>query len=165
MSTELSKIDRYPATPERIMAMMQSREYFEAKYTYLGDVKFEITKFEPSGDGVVVQIDREVASDMPDIAKKILGETNHLIQNESWRKDGDSYMCDMSVDSPGKPMTMKGSMSMVPVGEGESDWALNLDIHVGLPIVGRKIEKIAHDETWASSDREFEFNKGLLADH
>ncbi|MDP4014410.1 MAG: DUF2505 domain-containing protein [Candidatus Nanopelagicales bacterium] len=163
MSTQLSKIDRYPASPDKLIAMMRSRDYFEAKYAHLEDIKFEVTKFEPSGDGVAVEVDREVAADMPDFAKKILGETNHLVQHETWSKDGAGYSCELIIDSPGKPITMKGSMSIVAAGEGESDWALDLDIHSSLPLVGRKIEKIAHDQTRSASDKEMEFNLGWLA--
>lgn len=165
MSTKLSNTDRYPVPPDKLIEMMQGRKYFEAKYQALGDLKFEITKFEPSGDGLVLQVDREVASDMPDVAKKVLGETNHLIQNESWTKGGDGYSCDMSIDSPGKPISMKGSMSIVPVGDGESDWSLNLEIHAGVPFVGHKIEKMAEEQTRASVGREYEFIKGWLAGH
>lgn len=165
MSTKLSNTDRYPATPDQIMAMLQDSEYPKAKYEALGDLKFEVVKHEPSDVGLETVVDREVAANLPDIAKKVLGETNHLVQTENWGTSGDGYGGDMDIDSPGKPMNIQATMSITPVGDAESDWTVDFEIKASVPLIGGKLEKMVDRETRDNLVKEFDFNKGWLASH
>jgi hypothetical protein len=156
--------DPYPATPDQLIDMMSDAEYVNAKYTALKDKTFKVTKLERSGDGLSLEVDREVEANLPDFVKKVLGETNRLIQREQWSKSGDGYTCDVVIDSPGKPMKITGTMAIRPDGAAASKWKVDFTIKGTLPMMG-KIEKVVAQETQENLAKEYEFNKGWLANH
>lgn len=164
MATKLSNTDHYNATPQQIMAMMQDPGYAGAKYTELGDVKFEVKSHEPDDNGLNVTVDREVNANLPDMAKKVLGEANQMVQSEVWRADGDSFVGNMTIDSPGKPITITATNVIKPAGDG-SDWTVDFEIKASVPLIGGKIEKMVAEETKASLVKEFAFNQDWLANH
>ncbi len=164
MSTKAGTVDPYPATPDRIMDMLRDPAYVNAKYVALQDTKFEVLELAATADGMVLKVDREVEANLPDFVKKVLGETNRLVQSETWSKSGDGYAADVVIDSPGKPITIKGTMSIKPNGDGTSTWSVDFVIKGSLPLMG-KIEKIVAEETQANLAKEYEFNKGWLASH
>lgn len=165
MSTKLSNTDRYPATPAQIMAMLQDPEYAPAKYQALGDIKFSVLEHSPSDGSLTVKVEREVDAGLPGAAKKVLGETNHLVQSENWVADGGGFAADMDIDSPGKPMKITATETIVPAGDAEADWTVIFDIKASIPLIGGKIERMVQDQTKESLVKEFEFNKGYLASH
>lgn len=165
VTTKFSNTDRYPVPPDQIMAMLQDPEYSPAKYSALGDISYEVTTHEVADGGVSTVVEREVPSSMPDLAKKILGQTNHMVQKENWRAAADGYAADMTIESPGKPLAITGDMTVVPVGDGESDWTVNFEVKASIPLVGGKIEKMVEKETMDTLPKEFAFNKEWLASH
>ncbi len=162
MSTKLSNTDHYDASPEQIMAMLQDPDYAPAKYTDLGDVSFNVVSLEATDGGLNSVIDREVNSNLPDMAKKVLGATSKMHTEDVWRADGDGFVGNMVITSG--PATITVNSTINPAGGG-SDWTANFDIKVGIPMMGGKIEKAIKEETEGSLKREFEFNKGWLASH
>ncbi len=163
MSTKLSNTDHYNATPEQLMAMLQDAEYAPTKYKDLGDVAFTVTNHEPRDGGLNVTVDREVDANLPDLAKKFLGETTKMEQSEVWRADGDGFVGDMVMKSS-SPVTITATNTIKPSGDG-SDWTVDFDIKASVPLVGGKIEKMVAEETKNSLVKEFAFNQDWLANH
>jgi len=165
VSTKLSNTDRYPATPAQIMAMLSDPEYAKAKYTELGDVKFTVAEHKVDGDNLTVKVEREVTSNMPGAAKKVLGETSSMVQTENWKAAGNGYACEMSVESPGKPLVIKVTQKITAAGDTDAEWVADFDIKASIPMLGGKIEKMVAEETKDSLAKEFAFNKEWLASH
>lgn len=165
MSKKISQIDKYDATPDQLMAMMRDAAYIEGKYQALGDISTTVEEHTATDDGMVLKVSREVPADLPDFAKKVLGETNKLVQTETWTKSGDGYVCDLDIDSPGKPLRITGKLQIVPTGEATSDWKVDMDIKASIPLVGGKLEGVVEKESRASLAKEYEFNKSYLASH
>lgn len=165
MAKQAGTVDPYPRSPEGLKQMYLDREYQEAKYRALKDRKTDIQELAETADGWKLTVDREVDANLPDFAKKVLGDTNRLIQREVWRKSGDDYVCDVVIDSPGKPVTIKGSMKMEKTGDDTSNWAVDFTIKASVPLVGGKIEKLVADETQANLAKEYTFNQEWLANH
>ncbi len=162
MSTKFSNTDHYNATPAQIMAMLSDAGYPDAKYKDLGDVSFTVTQHEPSDNGLNVSVEREVASNMPDMAKKVLGETTKMTQTEVWRTDGDGYVGNMTIEA--SPVTITVTNSIKPSGDG-SDWTSDFEIKAGVPLVGGKIEKMVMEETKGTLTKEQAFNESWLSSH
>lgn len=162
MSTKFSNTDHYDATPDQIMAMLSDAGYPDAKYQDLGDVSFTVAEHEASDNGLNVTVDRQVASNLPDLAKKALGETTKMKQTEVWRKDGDSYVGNMTIEA--SPVTITVTNTIKPSGDG-SDWTSDFDIKAGVPLVGGKIEKMVMEETKTTLPKEKAFNDSWLASH
>ncbi len=160
MSKQVSYTDPYPATPAQILAMVQDREYHAEKYVFLEDLSTEILEHKATDDGLSLEVDRRAKADLPDVARKVLGD-NHIVQHESWRTEADGLSVDVRVDSPGKPLQIKGLMRVTPSGTG-SDWFLDFDIKAKVPLVGGAIEGAVVKEFRASLARELEFNMAWL---
>lgn len=164
MSKKIKRTDHYDASPEAVMAMLKDPSYVAAKYESLGDISTDIVEHSSTDTGMILKVDRKVPSDLPDFAKKVLGDTNHLVQTETWSAAGDGYKCDLSIDSPGKPLTIKSRSEIVPSGDG-SDWNVDMEIKASIPLVGGKLEGVVEKETLASMDKEYDFNKVWLSNH
>lgn len=165
MSKTLKQIDKYDATPDQLMTMLRDPAYVAAKYAALGDVKTTVVKHESTADGMELEVDRIIPSDMPDFAKKILGDTNHVIQKESWRAAGDGYAADLVIESPGKPVGIKGKMAIKATGDATAQWDDDFDVKASIPLIGGKLEGTVVSSTKASLAKEYEFNKQWLASH
>lgn len=162
MSTKLSNTDHYNVSPDRLVELQGSADFINAKYTAMGDRAFSI-KQQDAGDGTLtLVVEREVAANMPDVAKKVLGETNNMVLTENWRKSGDGWQADVTIDSPGKPMAINGSYDVKPAGDG-ADWVVNFDIKASVPLVGGKVEKMVAEETKSNFAKEYEFISNYLA--
>jgi hypothetical protein len=164
MSKKIKRTDHYEATPDAVLAMLSDSEYVAAKYQSLGDSSTEILEHTTTDTAMTLKVDRQVPSDLPDFAKKVLGETNHLVQTESWMKAGDGWVCDLKIESPGKPLTIGSRSEIVPSGDG-SDWNVDMEIKASIPLVGGKLEGVVEKETLASMDKEYGFNKVWLSSH
>jgi len=165
MTAKAGVTDPYPVSPEGVVEMLLNRDYVMAKYEALQDRQFEVLQLERTDDGHVFKVDREVDANLPDIAKKVLGDTNRLVQSEVWRKSGDGYVADVKIDSPGKPVAITGSFEVMPSGDGAATWTVDFTIKASVPLVGGKIEKIVAQEAQDNLGKEYTFNKQWLAEH
>lgn len=165
MATTISNTDRYPATPGQLLEMMRSEDYWPAKYRALGAQEFTLKEFTEDGDDLSVTSRRVSPADLPNFAKKIVGDKTIVVQSERWRTDGEGYACDFTVTLEKVPGGMTGWMKIVPVGAKESDWILEFTIKVAIPLLGGKLEGTMKRETEANLKKEFVFNSSWLASH
>ena len=163
MSQKVSNTDRYAATPDQMIEMMAKPDYLTAKYDALGDIEFKVEEQEPSDGSLALKVSRTVSANLPDLAKKVLGETNDLIQSETWSTNGDTKTAEIVIDSPGKPVKIHGTAEIKPVGAGECDYTVKFEIKASVPLVGGKIEKMVATETKENFVKEKAFNDSFLS--
>jgi hypothetical protein len=145
--------------------MLLDRAYVDAKYQSLGDISTTVKTHEGDETTMTLTVDRTVPADLPDFAKKVLGDTNQIVQKENWSSAGGGYMCDLQIEFPGKPLHVTGKLEVKPTGGDTSDWVVNMDIKSSVPFVGGKLEGVVQKETLASLDKEYAFNQEWLASH
>ena len=109
MSKKISRVDKYNASADDIWAMLNSRDYVDAKYQALGDISTDVVQFD-TGDAIALSVERVVPAELPDFAKKIMGDTNKIVQNENWSAAGGGYVCDLHIEFPGKPLKVTGDL-------------------------------------------------------
>lgn len=165
MSQKFSNKDRYSATPDQMIAMMSDPEYIKAKYEALGDLSFDVLEQSAEGDSLKIKVDRTMKANLPNVAKKVLGETSQMIQTENWSTGGATKTATMEMEAPGKPIKIHSTLEIAPVGDSECDYTANFEIKASIPLVGGKIEKIIVGETKDSLVKEEAFNSKWLADH
>jgi hypothetical protein len=98
----------------------------------------------PAVDGVgkeVVIEQVQSADDIPSFARKLVGDEITIVQKEIWT---DAERGDVYVTIPGKPGDMKGTVRLDEAG-GRTTESVNLEIKVGIPLVGGKIEGLVAD--------------------
>lgn len=163
MSKKISRVDKYNASADDIWAMLNSRDYVDAKYQALGDISTDVVQFD-TGDAIALSVERVVPAELPDFAKKIMGDTNKIVQNENWSAAaGGGYVCDLHIEFPGKPLKVTGKLEVKPTGDATSDWVVNMEIKASVPLIGGKLEGVVEKETLASLDKEYSFNQEWLA--
>ncbi len=87
---------------------------------------------------------------MPSFARKFVGDEITIVHTETWRSP---TAADVVVAIPGKPGEARGTTVITPTGAG-STVIVDLDIKVGLPLVGGKIEGLIRDLLLKALQRE-----------
>ena len=96
----------------------------------------------PDGAGMKVVVDMAQATQgIPGFAKRFVGDEIQLVQTERW---SDIENARLEVVIPGKPGQMSGTLSLRESG-GTTTETVELEVRVGIPLVGGKIESLIAD--------------------
>ena len=157
---ELKLSASYDATPEEVFAIVTDATFREqaCEKTKALSYNVEVTK---SGSDTVVKVRREMPSDgVPDFAKKFVGETLTLVQTETWHaaKPDGSRDADVSGEIVNTPVTLKGTASITGSG-GQAVQAIDLDVKVAVPLIGKKMEPFVVDAIKAGLQKEHELGR------
>ena len=126
----------YEASAEAILAMLQDRDYVDAKYQALGDISTSVETFETTDDGLSLKVDRQVPADLPGFAKKIMGDTNRIVQTENWGPAGGGVPAISRSSSRASPARHRQTRRQ-STGDSTSDWVVNMEISASVPLVGQ----------------------------
>lgn len=89
-----------------------------------------------------VKVDQlKQAAGIPSFARKFVGEEIPIVQEESWSSPTEA---ELTVTIPGKPGDIRGTVRLVE-RDGGVDESVSVDIKVGIPMVGGKIEGVISD--------------------
>lgn len=125
-------------TVDDVVAMVTDPKFREAVCDYQQVVSRSATVTGGAGDGATkVVLDYEHASkNVPPIAKKFVGETIPIHQEETWSTP---TTADVVVTIPGKPGDMTGRARIEQRGDDVVE-TIELTVKVGIPLIGGKIE-------------------------
>jgi Protein of unknown function (DUF2505) len=94
------------------------------------------------GGGMKVVVDMvQAAEGIPGFARKFVGDEIQLVQTEYW---SDIETARVEVVIPGKPGRMNGTVTVRESG-GTTTETVHMEIRVGIPLVGGKIESLIAD--------------------
>ena len=164
MTKHIDTVDQYAASTDQIWAMLQDQAYWDAKYAALGATNLEWLEFNATGDTLRVSCVRHVVTHLPSAAKKFIGETAEVTQTEEWTRSGDGLTSKITINTKGAPGGFTGSSKIAPSDAGSS-WSTDLDIKVAIPLLGKKLEGAAYDETGDNFIKEKDFNDKWLSEH
>lgn len=127
----------YDAAPDAVLAMLTDPGYWDKVAVATAAISSEAT-VSTDGDATTVVVDQEQAVvGVPSFAKKFVGESTRAITTQVWHGDSASYV----VDTPGKPTSMAGTMTVTAKGAG-SVLVYDLDVKASVPLIGGKLEKL-----------------------
>jgi hypothetical protein len=153
---ELKMSASYDATPEEVFAIVTDATFREQACEKTKALSYDV-KVSQSGGDTVVRVQREMPSDdVPDIARKFVGGTLTVVQTETWHPanaDG-SRNAEVKGEITNTPVTLKGTASITSTG-GDTVQAIDLEVKVSVPLIGRKIEPFVVDA----------IRKGLQKEH
>jgi hypothetical protein len=96
----------------------------------------------PDGGGMKVVVDQVQGADgIPGFAQKFVGDEINLVQTEHWA-DLENGVVEVVI--PGKPGQMKGTITLREA-DGTTTETVSMEIKVGIPLVGGKIESLIAD--------------------
>ncbi|MCW2854830.1 MAG: Polyketide cyclase / dehydrase and lipid transport [Marmoricola sp.] len=127
----------FDATPDEVIAMVTNPAYWDKVAVATAAISSTATS-ESSGDTTTVVVDQlqEVVG-VPGFAKKFVGDSTRAITTQVWTGSSASYV----VETPGKPTSIKGTMSVSAKGSG-SVLLYDLDVKASVPLIGGKLESL-----------------------
>jgi len=144
---DLNATLRFDAAPSDVFAMLTDEGFLErkAQATYALSQESTVTR---DGDTATVKQMRELSGEeLPDYARKFVGDRLTLHQTDQWREsatDG-SRPGTISVRISGAPVTLDGTTSLTPADDDGTEYQLWGRIKASVPFVGSKIEQTVHD--------------------
>jgi uncharacterized protein YndB with AHSA1/START domain len=140
----------YDASADDVYAMLTDPAFRQRSVDAMGVLSADIS-VEPSGAGAHVLIDQvQPTEGVPAFAKKIAGDTTRAIQTEEW---SDSRHATLSVQTPGKPTSIDGSLTLAESG-GTTTETFEGEVKAKVPLIGGKLEKLVADLFKAGMDKE-----------
>ena len=127
---------RYAATPDQVFAMLGEATFRErvCEAQHATECTAVVDGYD---DTMTVKVDQKRPSEgIPSFAKKFVGDTIHILQEEEWTSATDARL-DVSI--PGKPGHLKGTITLRPDGDGTVETVAG-ELKVAIPLVGGKIE-------------------------
>lgn len=113
-----------------------------------------------AGAGKEVVVDQvQPADGIPSFAKKLVGDEINIVQREIWT---DAERGDVFVTIPGKPGDMTGTVRLEE-RDGRTVETVKLEIKVGIPLVGGKVEGLIGDLLLKALAKENEVGRDYLS--
>jgi hypothetical protein len=141
MATRLTYDLTYEAPLTDVGEMLMEPAFREQVCDAQGAIRRTVT-VGPDGGGMKVVINAvQLAEGVPGFAKKFVGEEIQLVQTERW---SDIETGRIEVVIPGKPGQLTGTVALREQ-DGTTTQTVDLEIRVGIPLVGGKIEQLIAD--------------------
>lgn len=148
----------YGADPATVLAMLTDPGYWDKVAVATAAISSTAT-VETDGDATRVVVDQlQEVQGVPSFAKKFVGDSTRAISTQVWRGSSASYV----VDTPGKPTSMKGTMTVTAKGAG-SVLTYDLEVKASVPLIGGKLEKLVAELFTAGLAKEEAVGNAWLA--
>ncbi len=148
----------YDATPAEVFEMLADPTFRERVSAALEVVSAEVS-VERTDSGFTLTNDQVQRTEgLPSFAKRIAGDTTHVIQTEVW---GSPTGGTLTIDAPGKPTSMAGTIALVAEGAGTTE-VVELEIKAKVPLVGGKLEGLMARQVRDGMDAEREVGAAWL---
>ena len=141
MTTRLTHALTYDAPLAAVAAMLADPAFRTEVCRQTGAVRHDVT-IEGAGAGMHVPIDQAQPADgVPQVARRFVGDEINYVQVERWSAPD---RADITVNTPGKPGEIAGTVALAESG-GTTTETVTMDVKVGIPLVGGKIEALVVD--------------------
>ena len=147
-----------------VIKMFGDRAYFERKYKDLSFWNIEVLEHEKSATKFRIKVRYTTKNDapIPDFAKKFLGESTQVTQQDAWDLDRKTGRLDIEIK--GVPVKATADMVLKDEGKGSAN-NLKWNVSCGIPLVGGKLEKVVADDIQAKSKADIAASRKILADY
>lgn len=142
-----------------VYALLTDADHLKARSESAGHRNVQVT-LEERGDTLEVRIARDIESDIPRFAKKVVDPVNHVVDTLRWRADGSGKSCSYDV-AVNKRISISGSQSLRDAN-GECHFTDRFTAKVSIPLVGSKIASLVEKETQAGVRGDCAFTERAL---
>ena len=132
----------YPdTTPEQAFAMGLDPAFRAAVCEATHATEFDVSISEHDDGRATVDINRTMLADLPDVARKFIGDTVEVVQTEEWSAPNQrgARTADLTISFKGQPAKMLGTIALESVGDG-TRMRIAGDVKVSIPFFGQRIE-------------------------
>ena len=153
----------YDHPPADVFGMFVDSDYVRARAEATGgdDVEAAVVI---DGDTTEIRNSRTVEADVPSFARGLVGDSVRVTETHRWGPEADGCREGVVDTSFGTaPITLRGRMRLAPDGAGTVA-TLEAQIKATVPLVGRRIEQLVHDQIAAALVIEQELGNSWLAE-
>ena len=152
-------------TVDEVHALLTDRAFQEAKCDATTDGGTYSVDVGQGRGGERVRTERQLPSDgLPDVARSFVGDHLTIVEVIDWNGPGADGSREGAVDIhvKGAPLTIKGTLRLVPNGAGTAE-VLDADLKANVPLIGGKLERAASEPIRAAIDIEVNLLREWLA--
>ena len=150
---------KYDAAPDAVFEMLADPAFREAACHDQDVVSVDVA-LERTDQGFSVVIDQlQKTDDLPGFARTFAGDSTQAIQREVWMSSSSG---NLSIEAPGKPTNISGTIRLEPDGAGTKE-VVELEIKVKVPLIGGKLEKLMAEKVRSGMDVEQGVGAAYLA--
>ena len=144
-----------------VIKMFSDRAYFERKYKELGFWNIEVLEHEKSDKRFRIKVRYSAKNDaaIPDFAKKFLGDTNIVTQQDSW--DLEKKTGRLEAEIKGVPVKVSVDMALKDEARGSAN-TLKWNVSCGIPLVGGKLEQVVAGDIQSKSRTDLAQTRKIL---
>jgi hypothetical protein len=154
----------YPASPDRVMAVLSDPAFQKEKCTETGALSFDVSVTTP-GDRVVLDTRRRMPVDaVPDFVRSFLGGRLEVHETQDWgpaEADG-SRDGRLTVEITGAPIALNGTLAMRPTAAGTTV-TIESVLKASIPLFGGRAEQAAAGPIRAAVAKEEQLAREWLA--
>lgn len=163
MATPITARQTFPATPDRVRAMLLDPAYAQMRAERTGALSVTATEG-AEGDHGVLRIERVIPAEVPDFARSFVGETLTVKETHDWAPLAGASCEGTITVTFSAPVGVKGTMRLA--GEGEQTVVeLEGSISASIPFMGGKVEEMVKSEMERYLAKEPEIGAAWLAEH
>jgi hypothetical protein len=154
----------FPKDIATVLRMFCDPAYHEKLQKALGAMDLKQLEHSDDGNRFRIKLGYTVKSSvpLPGFAKKVLGETSAVVQEESW--DRAKKTGELSVMVKTLPGTLRCTTSLSEAS-GTTTKTFNWDVSVRIPLIGGKIEQLVVDDIKTKIEPEQATGRKLLQDY
>lgn len=147
-----------------VMKMYADRAFFDRKYKEVAALECELLDEQKSAAGCSVRYRLVMKSDapLPAVAKKILGDTVKMVQQDAWDLNKRTGRIDIEISNA--PIKLFADMSLIE----ENGKAVNVQswtVTCNIPLIGGKIEAAIAQDIKAKSRRDLIASRKIVLDY
>jgi hypothetical protein len=131
------------SSPDDVAALLQDPVFLRSRSEAAGEYNIDV-QVAPEQDGIRVRVAREKQVDIPAFAKVALGSASKAVESTLWRKQGDTWVAEYTIEVSGVPVKSEGRSTLAPNAEG-CLYTSTFELNVRIPLVGKRIEAFVAD--------------------
>ena len=163
MATPITARQSFPASPERVRAMLLDPAYAQVRAERTGALSVTVSE-RAEGDHGVLAVERVIPAEVPDFARSFVGETLTVKETHDWGPlAGDACEGTIGVTFSA-PVGVKAAMRLTADGEG-TVVEIEGSISASIPFMGGKVEEMVKGEMERYLAKEPEIGAAWLAEH
>ncbi len=149
---------------DTVMKMYSDKAFFDRKYKEMEALECELLDHQVSGSAFSIKYRLVMKSDvpLPEVAKKFLGNTVKMIQEDSWNLETREGR--IVIEIRGAPIKIEAHMKLSDQN-GKGVNVQNWEVSCKIPLVGGKVEKAVAADIQAKAARDLKISRGIIADY
>ena len=147
-----------------VMRMYADKAFFDRKYKEIGAIECELLDHQKTDARFSVKYRLVMKSDapLPEVAKKIMGDTVKMVQQDAWDLGQRTGRIDIEIK--GAPLKVSAEMKLIEEG-GKGVNVQSWNISCSIPLVGGKIEAAIAEDIKAKSKRDLAVSRKIILDY